>query len=143
MKLIKNDYVIEGTPKEINEFLESNCNETQNNGYKGDYILTEDIILFYRKQEYIEGNFINPHYIAPKGTKLTYLRDYVVGSLGKIQPVFKNMEGAEVVVTISDRKSLEKYKPESVEDLMEKPLKDLIEMAKSVYEKENKIWKLK
>lgn len=139
MKLIKSDYVIEGTPKEINEFLESNCNGTQYSGYNGDYILTEDITLFYRKKEHIEDRLFHSCYKASKGTKLTYLRNDVVGNLGKIQPVFKNMEGAEVVVAISDRKSLEKYKPENMEDLMEKPLKDLIEMAKSVCEMENKI----
>ena len=54
------------------------------------------------------------------------------GALKQSVILSKKSNGVEVKVSLSD---IKKYKPERMEDLMEKPLKDLIEMAKSVCEK--------
>lgn len=132
MKLIKNDYVIEGTPKEINEFLRTqDTGEKPTESYEGKYIITEDTIVTNIKAT---GMFGSRWYKAPKGTILEYSRNvYVTNTAGThLRPVFKDKNGVEIKVSLCD---IKKYQPENMEDLMEKPLKDLIEMAKSVCEK--------
>ncbi|WP_323709428.1 hypothetical protein [Mammaliicoccus sciuri] len=136
MKLIKNDYVIEGTPKEINEFLRTqDTGEKPTESYEGKYIVTEDTIVSHVKAT---GMFGMGWYKAPKGTILEYSRKaYITNTAGTyLRPVFKDKNGVEIKVSLSD---IKKYKSESMEDIMEKPLKELIEMAKSVCEMENKI----
>lgn len=131
MKLIKNDYIIEGTPKEISEFLERGQKETSTESYEGKYIVTEDTIVSHVKAT---GMFGIGWYKAPKGTILEYARNACITNRAGTyhRPVFKDKNGIEVKVSLSD---IKKYKPECMEDLMEKPLKELIEMAKSVSEK--------
>lgn len=154
MKLIKNDYVIEGTPKEINEFLESEHEEksskvNDNCVSNKKFILTRDAYLFYKDP------FNNPHngrcnryehlpnrcFLALKDTILEHIDTEYHDSSGKRlntpMPIFKDKDGVEVKIPFSDRADgvIKKIGTESLSDLMEKPLKDLIEMAKSVCEK--------
>lgn len=132
MKLIKNDYVIEGAPKEINEFLRTqDIGKKSIDNYEGKYIVTEDTIVSHVKAT---GMFGSGWYKAPKGTILEYARNaYITNTAGTyLRPVFKDKNGVEIKVSLSD---IKKYKPECMEDLMKKPLKDLIEMAKCEYEK--------
>lgn len=153
MKLIKNDYIIEGTPKEINEFLERGQKETSskvnNNSVSNDkFILTRDAYLFYKDPYNNQHNgrcnryehFPNRCFLAPKGTVLEHIDYKFYDLFGKRlktpEPVYKDKDGVEVIIPISDRADgvIKKIEIESLSDLMEKPLKELIEKAKSVFE---------
>lgn len=134
MKLIKNDYVIEGTPKEINEFLESErkgklSKEVVNSNVRK-YIVTQDTVLFYVNKP----SMFDRGYNAPEGTILEYVRNaYITNTAGtNLRAIFKDKNDVEVTVPLRD---IREYKPESMKDLMGKPLEELIEMAKSEYEK--------
>lgn len=154
MKLIKNDYIIEGTPKEINEFLESELKEesskvNNNSVSKDKFILARDAYLFY------VNPYDNPHngrwnrdkhlpnrcFLAPKGTILEHVGYRYYDMFGKKLSaplrVYKDISGIEVTVSLSDKMdgAIKKIETESMSDLMEIPLKELIEMAKSVFEK--------
>lgn len=154
MRLIKNDYVIEGTPKEINEFLESEhkeiTSEVNNNCVSNDkFILTRDTSLCY------ENPYNNPHnsfgmsrknfpkrwFWASKGTILEHVgfrnHDLFGKRLKTPTPIYKDKDGVEVTIPYADRLdgAIKKIEAESLSDLMEIPLKELIEMAKSVFEK--------
>lgn len=155
MKLIKNDYVIEGTPKEINEFLESEHEEksskVNNNCISNDkFILTRDATLCY------VNPFNNPHndicmshrnfpkrlFQAPKGTILEHVGFRYYDLLGKRlkspSPIFKDKDGVEVSIPISDMENgiIKKVETGSLSDLMEKPLSEWLKMS---LKKENKI----
>ncbi|WP_204256732.1 hypothetical protein [Mammaliicoccus sciuri] len=155
MKLIKNDYVIEGTPKEINEFLERGQKETSskvnNNCVSNDkFILTRDATLCYLNP------FNNPHndicmsrrnfpkrlFEAPKGTILEHVgfryNDLLGKRLKSPSPIFKDKDGVEVSIPISDLENgvIKKVGTESLSELMEKPLSEWLKMS---VKKENKI----
>lgn len=154
MKLIKNEYIIEGAPKEINEFLESEHEEkgskVNNNCVSNDkFILTRDTTLCYENPfnkthngiSMSRKNFPKRWFWAPKGTILEHVDFRYHDSSGKrlkvISPIFKDKDGVKVTVPYIDRLdgAIKNIETESLSDLMEKPLKDLIEMAKSAYEK--------
>lgn len=95
MKLYKDEYVIEGTVKEITEFLKEDLNKNKQ------YIkLTESTALFYKNPIEIAGGFREFYYIAPKGTELNYLGKEVVRISGfdRLCSVYVNEKGLEIVI---------------------------------------------
>ena len=152
MKLIKNDYIIEGTPKEIDEFLENenkgNSSKVNNNNnnyiYNEKFILTRDTTLCY------ENLFNNPHngicsyrehlpkrwFWAPKGTILEHIDFRYYDLFGKRlkvpSPIFKDKDGVEVTIPYIDRfdGAIKKINEGSLSDLMGKVKEEIKEPTK-------------
>lgn len=114
MRLFKDNYIIEGTPLEIQEFL--NADKKPKDTYKGDYVLTEDTLVFYTNIDSTGSSitFYNGFtelpkrgYIATKGTVLKYVRHGYKDNVEHdprvktLLPIFENERGTEVIVPIS------------------------------------------
>lgn len=116
MRLFKDNYVIDGTPLEIQEFLSVGRDKKSKDTYKGDYVLTEDTLVFYASIGSTGSNitFYNGFtelpkrgYTASEGTILRYVRHGYQDNVEHdprvktLLPIFENKQGTEVIVPLS------------------------------------------
>ena len=94
-------YTVEGTPKEISDFIEmENKKEVKTSGCKGLYTIIARLMVFYEKDN--DNIMSTPKtYMCNEGDILEFVRDKIDPFNGKPYPVFKNEQGDEVHIDLA------------------------------------------
>lgn len=116
MKTNLGKFIVEGTPNEISELIETeNKKEVKTSGYKGLYTLLTRFTVFYERDN--DNMMSTPKtYMCNEGDILEFVRDEIDPFNGKPYPVFKNEQGDEVNVELA------LVKQTSIEDLRKRGL---------------------
>ncbi|WP_323705932.1 hypothetical protein P3U41_05895 [Mammaliicoccus sciuri] len=94
-------YTVEGTPKEISDFIEmENKKEVKTSGCKGLYTVIARVMFFYDKDS-DDTTSSSRNDMCNEGDILEFVRDRIDTYNGKPYPVFKNEQGDEVHIDLA------------------------------------------